>query len=456
VKNEDRDKIIEKRSSLRSWRERGGKMHHRRELISAAFIILIFLTLIVFSYWSGVQGNSSSPGEQQNKMPDPTPAETPVSIPAPGIKINSPKNITYSTSTPPLDFIVTGSNLDSVSISIDGGPKVTIPNDGTTAKIDFVRLNPLFIDDFSKTTEGRWKESGKWRVEGGNYITTGGTSSLGKPEWDNYIIETKAKITSGKSISIDLRWDGQGKYYRVQTPDAYNNFQLNKVDNKSSTTLSSTKLSGIDPDRWHTWKIVLNGSKIQTFIDDAQYIEHIDSEPYLKGNSRLSAVNSNAEYDYIQVYRPIQDGTHKLTIFANNTAGNASTRTVYFTINTTQVKAEEDTIGEIGVPLSNSGLEITVMSVTSGITFTSIWLSVKNTENEEKQFKLGSGTILIDNNGMQYENIKISRSAGIAQTDLYPQSMREGAVFFERLKEGASPKKLVLNVNGKRFEFTLD
>ncbi len=69
---------------------------------------------------------------------------------------------------------------------------------------------------------------------------------------------------------------------------------------------------------------------------------------------------------------------------------------------------------------------------------------------------LGTGTILIDNQGQQYEKIQVTRGAEIAQTDLYPEAMREGAIFFERLKGDRSLKKLILNVNGETLEILLD
>jgi hypothetical protein len=457
MQNDERKEIMDKRSSLRAWRERGGKVTNKGGLIGAAVIILLLAVIIVSSFWNNVEGNSTMPVEKPKNTPVSTPQKNPVStfatLPAPSITIYSPENITYNTSTPPLNFIVAGSNLDSVMVSVDGGPNITIPHDGTMAKIDFARLNPLFIDDFSGTTKGKWKESSNWRVEGGKYITEGGTSAFGDEEWDNYIIEAKTKINSGKDVSIDMRWDGKSNNYRVQTYDAYGNFQLHKFDDKGYTNLFSTKLSINDPAAWHTWKIAANDSRIQASIDDNQYIDYKDEDKtYLKGKSLLRVMSANVEYDHIQVYRPLSDGSHKLTIFSNNTAGNASSRTVFFTINS---KTETAVAEKIGIPVVKNGLEITVKSVTQSVQFTNVWLSVKNIEDKEKPFKIGTGTVIIDNMNKQYENIKVPRSAEIAQTNLYPQAIRDGAIFFERLKEGTIPSKLILYVNGDKLEFML-
>lgn len=152
--------------------------------------------------------------------------------------------------------------------------------------------------------------------------------------------------------------------------------------------------------------------------------------------------------------RNLSDGMHTLTVYASSKAGKSSSLSVYFEINTTPARTKT-VFGKMGAPVVSSGLEVTVESVTPTSIYTSVWLSVKNTEREEKPFKIGSGTVVIDNKGQQYENIKVARSAEIAQTSLYPRAMREGAVFFERLKEGRKPDRLVLYVNGNRLEFEL-
>jgi hypothetical protein len=464
MSDEDREKLMEKRSSLRSWRERGGKMPRNVELIGAGLIAMIFLALIASSFLGTPQATNSSP-DQPKKTPVPTPALapvkastslTPVSLPAPSIKINSPENITYNTSTPPLDFIVAGSNLDSVLLSVDGGPSVAVPNDGTVAKIDFAKGSPLFIDDFSGTTKGRWTESGNWRVEGGKYITAGGTSIFGDTGWDDYIVEAKTRIVSGNDVSIDLRWDGSNNHYRVQTSDAYGTLSFHKMDNKGYTTLLTTKLSGIEPANWHTWKIAANGGSFRASIDENPYIDYTDNnKSYLKGKLRLRAMSANVEYNSVQVYKPLLDGTHSLTIFANNTAGNSSSQTIYFTTNTTLI--EKNTVGKIGVPVVKGGFEITVKSATPSNQYTSVWLSVKNLENEEQTLKLGPGNIVIDDKGQQYESIKVPKSAELTQTDIYPLAMKEGGVYFDKLSDGNRKlQKLVLYVNGEKLEFKLD
>lgn len=309
MKNKQSRNINEKPSYLHDCSEKWGKIPYKGELLGAILIIMIFLSLMAPSLWKIV------------------------SVPAPGIKIISPENITFNTSTPPLNFIVGGSNLDRVLLSVDDGPDITVPHEGSIANIDFARLNPIFIDDFSATTEGIWKAGNSWKLEGGRYITTGGTSVFGDPGWSDYIIETKIKINSGKDVSIDFRWDGGDNNYRLQTTDLYRNFMLHKISNGSYVTLSHKKLTGIDPDGWHTWKIIANSSNIRAFIDNVPYIDYTDSDrPYLKGKFRLRATLANVEYDYVYVYKPLSRGQHNLKILASNTAHNSISKVVNFTI----------------------------------------------------------------------------------------------------------------------------
>ena len=454
MNNEERKEIEEKRSSLRSWRERHGKSY-KGEIIGAALIGLIIIALIASSYWNDAEGKSQSLAGQM-KEPAPQNTSSTSSGPAPGITIYSPENTTYDTDTPSLNFIAAGSNLNIVRVSVDGGQWIQVSHDGTIAKLDFARLDPLFIDDFSGITNGGLKETGYWNVAEGKYVTTGGTSGFGDPEWNDYIVEAKTRIISGKDVSVDFRWDGGNNYYRVQTTGPYENLMLHKMDDKGYATLSSAKLTGINPAAWHTWKIIAEGSRIQVFIDGSKYIDYTDiDKPYLKGNSRLRVLNASVEYDHVQVYRPLSKGEHELTVFANNTAGIAFSKAVNFGVNATSA-GQGDNVGKIGQPLILNGLEVTVKNVETGGAQTSIWLSVKNADVSEIPFKLVPSPVIMDSAGNQYENVKVARSAEITQTTLYPDATREGAVFFEKFKEGTRPKKLLLYVNGDKFEFALD
>lgn len=113
-------------------------------------------------------------------------------------------------------------------------------------------------------------------------------------------------------------------------------------------------------------------------------------------------------------------------------------------------------IGKMGTPLVLNGFEINVTRADSSIMYTRVWIIAKNIGDVEKPFIIGPSTVLIDNIGLQYERVQVKRSAEIVQTNLAAKAMREGAIFFEPLKEGRSPKKLILEINGKKAEIMLE
>ncbi len=112
--------------------------------------------------------------------------------------------------------------------------------------------------------------------------------------------------------------------------------------------------------------------------------------------------------------------------------------------------------GKMGTPLVINGFEITVKNVASTVLYMNVWIIARNTDNIEKPFKIGPSTVLIDNMGEQYENIHVERSSEIIQTDLTARAMREGSIFFGPLREGRSPKKVILNINGQKAEIMLE
>ncbi|MCX9084684.1 MAG: hypothetical protein OIN87_07815 [Candidatus Methanoperedens sp.] len=111
--------------------------------------------------------------------------------------------------------------------------------------------------------------------------------------------------------------------------------------------------------------------------------------------------------------------------------------------------------GKIGVPLAGNGFEITVKSISLSSIHTSVWILVRNTGTTEKPLKLNPKPAIIDDSGNQYENLIVERS-GLNQSNLYPKAKREGAVFFDRFKEGTKAETLILYINEARFDFALN
>jgi hypothetical protein len=113
-------------------------------------------------------------------------------------------------------------------------------------------------------------------------------------------------------------------------------------------------------------------------------------------------------------------------------------------------------IGKIGTPFVLNNFEINVTIADSSFMYTRVWIIAKNREDVEKPFKIGPSTVALDNVGLQYERVSVKRSAEIVQSNLAGKAMREGAIFFEPLKEGRSPKKLILEINGQKAEIMLE
>jgi hypothetical protein len=166
---------------------------------------------------------------------------------------------------------------------------------------------------------------------------------------------------------------------------------------------------------------------------------------------------SNVDNSNISVGQ--QDNTSKLTPVKNTTTNYSKNKDnpTPKIINTPKATTTPKKIvtGDIGVPLVTNSLEITIKRANPSMLYTNIWTSVKNLDGNEKQFRIGSGTVVIDNMGQQYEAIKIARSSEISQANLSAYAMREGAIFFERLIDGRTLKKLILNANNEKIEFTL-
>ncbi len=120
-----------------------------------------------------------------------------------------------------------------------------------------------------------------------------------------------------------------------------------------------------------------------------------------------------------------------------------------------EANTTDNIVENIGKQLTDNGFEITIKIISPAKLYTNVWISVKNTDDKEKPFRIGSDSMIIDNTGWRYENV-YATGIEIEQTNLSAQTTREGSVFFDRLREGSNPKKLILDINGERIEFTLN
>ncbi|MFZ3170037.1 MAG: DUF1616 domain-containing protein [Candidatus Methanoperedens sp.] len=109
------------------------------------------------------------------------------------------------------------------------------------------------------------------------------------------------------------------------------------------------------------------------------------------------------------------------------------------------------TMGDI---ISQNGFEVMLNGFqNTPDVISQVIIAVKNIENEAKQFKLNPSAILIDDLGNQYGMVTIQRSGQIKQTDIYPGVIRRGMIFFKPINPDAKDLRLILYLNGNKYEF---
>ncbi len=109
----------------------------------------------------------------------------------------------------------------------------------------------------------------------------------------------------------------------------------------------------------------------------------------------------------------------------------------------------------IGETISQAGYNISLRGYQNTPDWASkIIIAVKNTDQEEKQFKLNPTPVLIDDLGNQYENVNIERGNQIKQTAVYPGVVRKGNIFFEPINPSAQHLWLIMYPDGERYIFS--
>ncbi len=108
----------------------------------------------------------------------------------------------------------------------------------------------------------------------------------------------------------------------------------------------------------------------------------------------------------------------------------------------------------VGETITQGGLEINMKSFQNTPEWTSqVMISVKNIENEEKQFKYNSTPVLIDDLGNQYDMINIQRSTQIEQTTIAPLARIDGSIFFEPVRPEAKYIIFILRISSGKYIF---
>jgi len=508
--NGERDKIMEKRSSLRSWRERGGKLPEHSEYIIVGVIALVLFALVGYPYLSNrnetkstapqinvtVLLNTEQPAKTSAPVKTPVPttpppttlapkpqsqasAVIPAVLPAPAIRLASPENTTYNTSTPPLNFVVAGSSLDSVLLSVDGGENKTVPHDGSLVSENSFLLSQAFKDDFSAGA-GRWTPAaGDWSVKDGRYVpqiteNVAVFSVSGfNPNSTRFAVESTARQVGGTSGNgfIIFSYKSKDDFYYAGIYVGRKEVAIGKYDGKPSDKKILT-VDSLKSNKDYNLRAEVEDGSVALYLDGVKTIDY-DFGELPEGKAGVMTSGSITEFDDFSVYTPLVNGMHNLTIFANNTAGNSSSLTVFFTINAAAAKTEKTEVEKIGGMKENitkNDLDVTLKAFNpsfeiktgSGRTQTStlyarIDVELKNMGKDEIQIKLDPKSVLIDNKGEQHIYAKTNHIDELKEATLYPGARIKGAVFFSpAVSFNVKNLKLILLVNNIKYEFAFN
>lgn len=474
TEEEQRDKHIlsEKRATLRSrsiTKESIKNYSYSSRIIIGSGLTIVFILLLLSSSFQSspaesLNGNNFSENNvsvniNSNVHVTSLDSESTSSDSiVPVIKIRNPKNNSeLDSATPQLNFLVAGNNLEDVKYSIDNTDPIEIPHDEKIAEINsFIGL--IFIEDFSGGAK-RWSQiGGDWKVVDGEYLQSNYNKGINAEAYyplnsTNYILEYKTKIVNiGNTLQSKFGFLGKtGSSYSVVLFAKEKKVGLLRTDSWEAIKMVDYP---IQPDTWYKVKLIVNKTQIVVYINNELVIDTYVDLFYNEGIT-LSSWESQVYFDDIQVYVPLINGFHKLQISAKNKGGTTTLNNVYFTINITSTTVENVRAG-IGSTITKGGLSVRLERINILTYYTSIWVRIENNKDQIMPVRLTPVPVIIDNLGTQYENIKVERSAEIAQTELQPKSKRDGAIFFEKIKEGAKPKKLMLYLNGESFEYFLD
>lgn len=149
-------------------------------------------------------------------------------------------------------------------------------------------------------------------------------------------------------------------------------------------------------------------------------------------------------------FKPVNSSADKinLTLYINN-------KMYKFSFKNEPNIQDEIKEADIGETISNSGFEVGLYGYQNIQTwYSNVIVAVKNTDQEEKTFKLSPLPILTDDLGNQYDMLRVQRGSEIKQTTIYPGVIRRGSIYFGEIKPEARNLKLILYLNGEKYFFS--
>lgn len=468
----ERDYLAEKRSAIRSRIAKPKGVENKKIIGGVLALVLVFG--LVFASYSGEkkisQQEKAAPQTQKQAQAPSKPAPEPQDkekvaaalspasekkptrdILAPKITIRSPPNAAINDSTPLLDVYVEGEGIDTVWISVDDGPNLTISHNNGT--INYVRLNPLFADDFSgKVAE--WKKAGEnWNVGANNIVMItkvtplynnnidlssrigliGQKNPTGNPSDWSLLFTMEKNIKKLYFLEEAVKWGNSIDFdWQLNTP------YYMKMEIDENTV------------RGKAWKV--------GYPEPEWMITDRFKNKLLNGYVGLYSRYAKASFDDIVVYQHLLDGKHSVTVYANNTVGNVSATMQYFTIKTIKKSyGIRDTLtkGSFAVTLNwySPIEEVTHPRASVGL-YAMAYITVENVGKVEKDVKFDSKTVLLDDLGNQYIFKTLKRNGEIVQGTLYPGGKKSGKLYFTpAMSLEAKNVKLIISLGGEKYEF---
>ena len=407
-------------------------------------------------------------------------------IQPPSIKLRSPQNSTYN-KTPNIDFIVAG-NLNTVLLFIDG-EKILVPHDSLIASVDEAIVYTEFDESFENTESFKeWtrpasgytaiieKYNGDHSLRVFTYNPSKGWSWIRKEldvipgVWYTISAEMKSHNMQDLHIAVDGYDKSKGWKRLVKLNHREDSTDWREYSASFFIPLSVEKL-----------RVNLNAGWSLDGINPAYaWFDDVKIYPY----PSVQVLNNRS----VLLIKELGEGYHNLTIFANNTAGESSKVSVGFTISKTE-KIEEtqeekvygmrDTIvkGGIAVTLEGYCPEYTVHSYSGSkiinLTYARVNLTIENRGDREISLSFTPynpvliGYSMYPGKGQIYEytKVKIKREDGISiehpdqieKDVIFPNTEKEGAIFFyPSISTDVNKLKLILYLNGEKFEFMWD
>ena len=158
----------------------------------------------------------------------------------------------------------------------------------------------------------------------------------------------------------------------------------------------------------------------------------------------------NGSWDYVEI--PVMlSGNNSLSFLVYNTNKTNLTGAVWW--DNIELNPYRIALPQFGEAIEKGGLAVKLNGLSNSDNLSSIKLSIENLGNIEKTLELKPLPILIDDLGNKYGLAKIESSSWIKLTPLYPGILRNGTIFFNPINTSAKYLRLILFINGERYEF---